>query len=412
MKKFIIAEICVVVALIVGFWLGRITGSDTSYENYYDNADKAWTAAQALDNPPITLDEPEKSRLRKVRAAYRKVFDKYPESLWADDALYQLASRIPRTDEEAFALFRRLISNYPDSEWADDSMYAIAFASYQIAEQIKKTNTLESVDAYYDRALALYHQLVATYPGSQLTDQAQFNIAMCHYGKDELNLALAQFDALREPFSDSPLLYQILYVTGEIYLKKQEFENARVEFTNVVDSGDPDLSPLANFGIAQAYFAEGKFQEAIDEYQKVMDLHPDAKVGQDAYFYMGWAYERLGKYDEAIARLEEGIDLYPRNENAANSQVYIGQIAYANNDMASAVDAYQKVADNATYDYDTRRAAQYSVGKIHEDSGDTDLAVGAYQKLITEFPEPHKEATHKSNNINENYIQNLRGMGL
>ena len=255
---------------------------------------------------------------------------------------YQLASRIPRTDEEAFALFRRLINNYPDSEWADDSMYAIAFASYQIAEQLKKTGTLESVDAYYDRALALYNQLTAIYPGSELSDQAEFNKAMCYYGKGELNLALAQFDALREPFSDSPLLYQILYVTGEIYIKKQDYESARVEFTNVVDSGDPDLSPLASFGIPQTYLAEGKYQEAIDGYQRVIDLYPDAKVGQDAYFYMGWAYERLGKYDEAIARLEEAIDLYPRNENAANSQIYIGQIAYANNDMASAIDAYHK----------------------------------------------------------------------
>ena len=60
MKKFIIAEICVVIALIVGFWLGRITSGDKSYENYYDNADKAWTVAQTVDNPPITLDEPDK----------------------------------------------------------------------------------------------------------------------------------------------------------------------------------------------------------------------------------------------------------------------------------------------------------------------------------------------------------------
>ena len=31
----------------------------------------------------------------------------------------------------------------------------------------------------------------------------------------------------------------------------------RVEFTNVVDSGDPTLAPLASFGIAQAYLAGG-----------------------------------------------------------------------------------------------------------------------------------------------------------
>ena len=41
MKKFIIAEICVVIALVVGFWLGRFTSGDKSYENYYDNADKS-----------------------------------------------------------------------------------------------------------------------------------------------------------------------------------------------------------------------------------------------------------------------------------------------------------------------------------------------------------------------------------
>ena len=411
MKKFIIAEICVLLALAGGFWLGRVTGDNTSYAHYYDNADKAWAAAKQLNTPPMDIDSPDKSRLREVRAAYREVFENYPDSLWADDAIYQLAI-IPRTDEEAFALFRRLINNYPDSEWADDSMYAIAFASYKIAEELKKTGTLESLDAYYDRALALFNQLIATYPGSELSEEAQFNTAMCYYGKDELNLALAQFDTLRVPFSDSPLLYQILYVTGEIYLKKHEYENARVEFRNVVDSGDPDLAPLASFGIPQAYLAEGKYQEALDGYQKVIDLYPDTKAGQDAYFYMGWAYERLEKYEEAIAQLEKGIELFPRNENAANAQVYIAQIAFTNKDIMTAVDAFQKVADNATYDYDTRRMAQYSVGKIYQDNGETDLAVAAYQKLITEFPEPHKEATHNSNNINENYIQTLRNTGF
>ena len=408
MKKFIIAEICVLLALAGGFWLGRVTGDTTSYEDYYDNADKAWTVAKVLDEPPIELDSPDTDRLRKVRAAYREVFDKYPDSLWADDAIYQLASRIPRTDEEAFALFRRLINNYPDSEWADDSMYAIAFASYQIAEELKKTGTLESLEAYYNRALALFNQLIATYPGSELSEQAQFNTAMCYYGKGELNLALSTFDALREPFRASPILYQILYVTGEIYLKVQEYESARVEFTNVVDSGDPDLAPLASFGIPQAYLAEGKYQEAIDGYQKVIDLYSDTKAGQDAHFYMGWAYERLGKYDEAIAQLEKGIELFPRNENVANAQVYIAQIALVNEDIGTAVDAFQKVADNSTYHYDTRRMAQYSVGKVYEDNGDTDLAIVAYQKLLKEFPEPHREASHQSNNITENYIQSLR----
>lgn len=407
MKKFIIAEICVIAALAGGFWLGRVTSTDNSYAHYYSNADKAWTEVQQLDNPPVVLDEPDKSRLSKVRAGYRAVFDNYPDSLWADDAIYQLASRITRTDEEAFALFRRLINNYPDSEWADDSMYAIAFASYKIGEQLKQTGTLESIDAYYNRAITLFTELIRAYPASALVSQARFNVAMCHYGKGEFGVALAHFEELGEAFRDNALLYQILYVTGEIYFQQHLYEKARVEFTNVVDSGDAELAPLASFGVAQSYLAEGEYEEAIGGYQKVIDLYPDASVGQDAHFYIGWAYEKLGRYDEAIAQLEAAIDRYPRNENAANSQIYIGQIAYANKDTAQAIEAYQKVADNATYDYDNRRQAQYWVGRIYEDIGDVEQASDVYRKLLKDFPEPYKEATHPSNNINENYIQNL-----
>ena len=80
--------------------------------------------------------------------------------------------------------------------------------------------------------------------------------------------------------------------------------------------------------------------------------------------------------------------------------------------MASAIEAYQKVADNSTYDYDNRRQAQYWVGKIYEDNGDTELAIESYRKLLTDFSEPHKEGAHPSNSISENYIENLRGTGL
>ncbi len=412
MKKFIIAEICVIVALGGGFWLGRITSTDNSHLQYYKNADQAWAAVQKIDSPPIPLDESDQSRILKARAGYRAVFEKYPDSLWADDAMYQLASRFTRTDEEAFALLRRLINDYPDSEWTDDSMYAIAVAYYRIAEELKKTDTLESIDAYYDKALALFNQLITIFPGSIFEEQAHFNTAMCYYGKGDFNTALAQFGNLSQDLRNSSLFYQILYVTGEIYFKMQDYEKARTEFTNIVDSGDPDFGPLASFGIPQTYLAEGKYEEAIAGYQKVIALYPDAQVGQDAHFYIGWAYEKLEKYDKAIAQLEEAIDRYPRNENAANSQIYIGQIAYASQDMPSAISAYQKVADNRMYNYDSRRQAQYWVGKIYEEIGDIAQAVVSYRKLVDNFQEPHRETSHPSNSIDDTYIQNLKSERL
>ncbi len=412
MKKFIIVEIIVVAALVIGFFIGRASNSGDSLIAYYTNADAAWEKAQQADTPPVTLEDTDQKRVSEVRALYRYVFEKYPDSLWADDAIYQLASRLGRTDEEAFALFRRLINTYPDSEWTDDSLYTIAIAYYRRAEDIKKSDNVESADAYYDRASAMFDQLIQDYPGSVLADESRFNRAMCVYGKENWTAALEALNALREDFIGRELIHSIVYYTGMIFTERQAYDDARVEFQNVVDSGHEQLAPLAQFGIGQTYFAEAKYDEAIEGYQKVIDKYPDTKMAQDAHFNIGWAYERLQKYDEAIIQVEGAIEKYPHNENTSNMQFYVGQIYYAKKDTDGAINAYRKVADNPTYDYDTRRQAQYWIGNIYEKADRIDEAIGEYQKLLKSFPEPHRTLRHPSNNINENYIQELRTEGL
>ncbi len=407
MKKFIVTEILVIVALVAGFWIGKSTNSDKDYARYYEKAEETWQKARAADTPPVTLEDEDQNRVRKVRALYRQVFERYSDSRWADDAIYELASRVARTDEEVFALFRRLINNYPDSEWADDALYTIAIANYKIGDGVKETEVLESADTYYDRALVLFNRLIEDYPGSKLVDHARFTRAMCYYGKGQLNRTLQAFDELAEDFMDNDLIYSVMYYTGMIYTEQRKYRDARVEFEKVVGSGHEELTPLAQFGIGQTYFVEGRFDKAIENYNSVIQSNSDAKVAQDSHFYIGWAHQKMEQYDEAIDQLEAAINKYPNNENASNSQFFVAQIYYAKGDMDGAIEAYRRVAGNASFDYDTRRQAQYWIGHIYEKGEEIDLAVEAYQRLIKEFAEPHQNPTHPSNNIDENYIQNL-----
>lgn len=440
MKKFIVIEICIVIALVIGFWLGRITTPYNDYAHYLENADKAWVKAQQLDSPPISFDEPDKNKIRKVRAAYREVFDNYPDSRWADDAIYQLASRLPRTDEEGFALFRRLIRDYPDSEYTDDAMYAIAITTYRIAEELGKTGTLESRTAYYDRALALFNQLIATYPGSILHEEAQLSAAMCYYGRGDVNIALSQLDSLKLELRSHPIIYRIMFTLGNIYLEQKDYVNAQIEYRNVVDSGDTEHASIASFRLAQAYLAEGesieaeaqfnevegkteeaeakyeeaeaKYKQAITGYQSVIDLFPDTQEGKNAYFYIAWAYEKTKDYDEAISRLEFAIENYPENDNTINAKYYIGQLAYANDDTQRAIEVFQNFADDPNHTYDHRLSAQYQIGEIYESMENMEKAATAYEKLLTDFPEPHQNVAHPSRRITENFVNKLRAGDL
>ena len=413
MKKFIVIEVAVIIALIIGFLIGKSLNSD-NFINYYRNADRAWQEAEQADIPPVTLDDPDYKRLQQVRALYRGVFDKYPNSDWADDALYQYASRISRSQEEQFTLFRRIINNYPDSQWADDSLYGIAVAYYRLGAEASENNLelQDAGDTYYDRSFALFDRVIRDYSGSVLVDQALFNRAMCYYGKKMLGPALEQLSALINDLADTLMIHEVIYYIGMIYVEQQKYEDARTEFRNVVDSGHKELSPLAQFGVAQTYFAEANYENAIDEYKKVIDGYSATESAEDAQFYIGWSYQRLEKYDEAILQLEEAIELFPHNENAPNSQFFIGQIYYAKKDYQGATEAYRKVADNTTFDYNTRRSAQYWIAKLLEENNDINEAVGAYKQLLRNFPELHQTPSHPSNNVNENYIQKLRSNQL
>ena len=137
MKRIIIVVDLMILASLVGFFIGR--AAEDRLGQYDERADKTWRKVEKADTPPVTEDSAPK-QIEKIRTLYRKVFDRYPDSHWSDDALYQYASRLAISQEQQFSMFRRLIIHYPDSEYADDSLYAIAYANYRLAEERKATS--------------------------------------------------------------------------------------------------------------------------------------------------------------------------------------------------------------------------------------------------------------------------------
>lgn len=413
MKKFYIVEAVIIVAFIVGLFVGKfLTSEEDYYKDYYKLAAEAWEEAQEADTPPVSSEEPK--RLRKVWALYRKVFEKYRDSQYADDALFQMASRMDPTSEETFALCRRLINNYPDSDWADDSLYIISMGYYQLgehysSEEDSEGSALKKAQRYYDRALLHFNDLIERYPGSDLIDEARLNRAMCYYGKGNLDKALTEFAEFERDFPTSELVNDVRFHTGMIKSEKQKYIEALTEFQNVVDSGYKELAPQAQFNIGQVYFAQERYDKAEEAYQKTINNFAGSKSAEDAHFYLGWVYQKQKKYEKAVEQLQRAIEKFPNNENAPNSQVFIAQIYVTMEAIDKAISAYSKVTTNKSYDYDMRRAAQYWVGKLYEsEKNDIKQAIVEYEKLLRDFPELHIKPDHPSNDIDETYIEDLK----
>ena len=396
------------VALIVlAFFAGRLSvGSNgASGGEYYLTSAQLYDAAVNLDTPPA--DANDMQRWEKALTAYRRVFDNYPDSPYADDALFAIASRIDIQEQPdtAFALYRRLIQNYPDSDHAPEALNAIGVTLFQ-REQ-------------YERALVLFDDLINNYPNSPLIEKATLSHAICQYKRAKFDEALQELVAFSEKFPASEQLAAPIFYAGMIQYDKQMYDEARVQFQNIVDLGDKEYAAAAQFNIGQTFFDERKYPEAITAYRRTIEAFKDSEHVSEAAFRIGWALERQQKYNDAVKELKGAIEKYPTSKNVPAAQIFIAQIyAEGLKDIAKAVEAFRAIVDNkvnveaiqtdARSAYDIRRDAQYQIGRLYETNGQKDPAIKEYERLLKDFAEPHSNPRHKSNEIDEAYILDLK----
>jgi tetratricopeptide (TPR) repeat protein len=69
---------------------------------------------------------------------------------------------------------------------------------------------------------------------------------------------------------------------------------------------------FARYGLAMEYSNAGQTEQALAEFRKLLELHPDYTNG---YFMAAQALERSGRTAEAKKMLENGVDAARRTGN-------------------------------------------------------------------------------------------------
>ena len=71
-----------------------------------------------------------------------------------------------------------------------------------------------------------------------------------------------------------------------------------------------DKEAQASIDKGKAYLDNGKFDEAIAEFIRLAQLHPDNAF---IYSYLGIAYQKKGDFDNAITNYSKSIQFYPKD---------------------------------------------------------------------------------------------------
>ena len=114
----------------------------------------------------------------------------------------------------------------------------------------------------------------------------------------------------------------------------------------------------------------------------------------------GWALQNLGRFDEALGEYQRVLDKQPKSgekgnaEPAARSQFMIGQIQFQQKKYKEAVQSFYLVLG---YPYPQWQAdAAFEAAKCFEALHMKSQAVKQYQELIEKFPQSDKLSAAKS----------------
>jgi tol-pal system protein YbgF len=113
----------------------------------------------------------------------------------------------------------------------------------------------------------------------------------------------------------------VLYNNGLRDYNAARFDLAQQEFTDYIKFySNTDLAGNAQFYLADMQFRQGNFQQAVKDYDRVIEQYPGGNKAAAAQLKKGYALIELGQRDAGTKELRSLIGRYPRSIEATQAK--------------------------------------------------------------------------------------------
>lgn len=345
-------------------------------ELYLDEMSKYNAAVDACYNTPKCVPDDLKredyiAESRKWQdksiKIYRQILTNYPQFQRADEATFFLASALNDTGQkdEAAQEFTRLVKVYPDSKWVPDAYLQIG--EYWFEE---KKEAFKALSAY---------QKAAAYKDFDKWPFAEYKLAWCFYNVGEYGKSIdtmkAVVDFPIEGKFNANLREEALNDLVRFYADAGDMDEAIAYFTKL---GMKDKIGALLKRLADTYMEQGKFENAIQMYRRLINENPQNAKAPDYQNEIINAYTKMGKKDDTVAEIDRMLKTYGKTSSWARANA-------SNQDaVKSAGEMIEKNLRTVATNYHNEAK---KLGTGGEAAKTYSLAEGAYRTYLQEFPE-------------------------
>jgi tetratricopeptide (TPR) repeat protein len=349
-------------------------------------------------------------RILKKIEGLKVVINKFSKSIYKDDALYELGNTYVSQEnyQDAMVSYNTIIKDLPNSSYVSKSL-------------LKKALILENTGKSKE-AISIFKRVANDFPSSQEAlqavssakiiyielgrvddyatwvdrldfvnienseiDDATFKAAEITYLENKTDLAISRFEKYIFKFPKGKHALKTHFYLAQLYFFEQNNENAILQYQFVLDSDRNDFTEQALAKISQLYLEKKDYKSSLPY---LIRLEKEADFLQNIIFAqsnMMKAYFELKTYNKAVIFAEKVL-LNEKIESTIKSDAHIiiARSAIKTGDQNKAREAYLEVLTSASgklaaeawyYDaYFKHQAQQYKSSN------------SSIQKLAKEYP--------------------------
>lgn len=312
-----------------------------AYFNTYYNAQKLYKSASKKQQQfpdTTTATSSEKEGLTKAIDKYADVALKYPNSRWVLPSLYNMGNAYYLRGEydKAARKYQEIRQYYPKSKYSTRSQLNNALISYNLRQWDKALWELSQITtddknisqrtAYleamilqsipdYSKAVISWERFLYKHYKSNLAVDARYNYAMCLFSLNEFTNSIRELEIILDSRIKKDRRYQVSMLLGKAYQGNGRYNEALNIYQRLLKR-EPDKSRISSIELEMVNCQTPRTtdDDAVGMYYALSRKYPKTDISSLSLFNIGQIYENRQELDSALTYYNN-----TRNENPSSA---------------------------------------------------------------------------------------------
>jgi len=304
---------------------------------------------------------------------YSIAYENYPKNRLRDYALYAIGWTYQKKNDFAKAAewYGRFLKEFPESSLAPSAKVRIGECLYYSKD--------------YKKAIEVLTQSRSTIAQDDERGQADYLVAEAHYQLGEYPVAQTGFEAFLKEYTSHKLEGDVVFALGWTYLKENKFSEAAETFARDTTRTD-GLAYASLYRRSVAQRLGGDRTAAIATLTDLVIRDSSGEYTDNAYFDLGVMAFKEGKLDEAMKYFVRVVTQFPKSDVLADSYMMGGECLSTQLNFKEAADWFEKAASTADASFDVKLNSSYQTAWCLYKQGAFKEAVQQFSEFIKTYP--------------------------